>query len=602
MVFKLFKYLKDCKKDVFLGILFIFLESGLEIIVPFLSSILIDQGLITNQQEEIIGYNLEIIYIIAGVMVVCGILAFVSGIFFAKYVAKVGTSLAAKIREEQYKKVQSFSFNNFDKFRTNSIITRLTTDVATIQNVVTQGMRPFLRAPLMMVFSIVLSFVMSWQLALVFVVIMPILAVLLYLVLRKVRPMFSIIQKTYDKVNRIVQENIIGIKTIKSYVRKDYEIGKYEEINYELYSISKKGFQTIALNAPIMQIVIYFTIVMILYFGGTLHSVGGIKVGALISFLSYVLQLLNTLMMLSNVFMLISRSNASAERVLALLNEESDIIDNKTSDLMVKDGSIQFSNVSFKYSKNDFNVLNDLNFSVESGETVGIIGETGSSKSSLINLIERFYDVSEGSIKISGNNIKDYSLYNLRDSISLVPQNNVLFKGSIKDNLLWGKKDASIDDINEALKLSCSYDFVYNSLQDNINTDVGQGGDKLSGGQRQRICLARAIIKKPKILILDDVTSALDRITESNVIFNLKTKLKETTKIIISQKITSVMSADKIIVLDNGRISQKITSVMSADKIIVLDNGRISGVGSHKYLLENNNIYKEIYQLQHGEN
>ena len=581
MVFKLFKYLKDCKKDVFLGILFIFLESGLEIIVPFLSSILIDQGLITNQQEEIIGYNLEIIYIIAGVMVVCGILAFVSGIFFAKYVAKVGTSLAAKIREEQYKKVQSFSFNNFDKFRTNSIITRLTTDVATIQNVVTQGMRPFLRAPLMMVFSIVLSFVMSWQLALVFVVIMPILAVLLYLVLRKVRPMFSIIQKTYDKVNRIVQENIIGIKTIKSYVRKDYEIGKYEEINYELYSISKKGFQTIALNAPIMQIVIYFTIVMILYFGGTLHSVGGIKVGALTSFLSYVLQLLNTLMMLSNVFMLISRSNASAERVLALSNEESDIIDNKTSDLMVKDGSIQFSNVSFKYSKNDFNVLNDLNFSVESGETVGIIGETGSSKSSLINLIERFYDVSEGSIKISGNNIKDYSLYNLRDSISLVPQNNVLFKGSIKDNLLWGKKDASIDDINEALKLSCSYDFVYNSLQDNINTDVGQGGDKLSGGQRQRICLARAIIKKPKILILDDVTSALDRITESNVIFNLKTKLKETTKIIISQKITSVMSADKI---------------------IVLDNGRISGVGSHKYLLENNNIYKEIYQLQHGEN
>ena len=581
MVFKLFKYLKDCKKDVFLGILFIFLESGLEIIVPFLSSILIDQGLITNQQEEIIGYNLEIIYIIAGVMVVCGILAFVSGIFFAKYVAKVGTSLAAKIREEQYKKVQSFSFNNFDKFRTNSIITRLTTDVATIQNVVTQGMRPFLRAPLMMVFSIVLSFVMSWQLALVFVVIMPILAVLLYLVLRKVRPMFSIIQKTYDKVNRIVQENIIGIKTIKSYVRKDYEIGKYEEINYELYSISKKGFQTIALNAPIMQIVIYFTIVMILYFGGTLHSVGGIKVGALTSFLSYVLQLLNTLMMLSNVFMLISRSNASAERVLALLNEESDIIDNKTSDLIVKDGSIQFSNVSFKYSKNDFNVLNYLNFSVESGETVGIIGETGSSKSSLINLIERFYDVSEGSIKISGNNIKDYSLYNLRDSISLVPQNNVLFKGSIKDNLLWGKKDASIDDINEALKLSCSYDFVYNSLQDNINTDVGQGGDKLSGGQRQRICLARAIIKKPKILILDDVTSALDRITESNVIFNLKTKLKQTTKIIISQKITSVMSADKI---------------------IVLDNGRISGVGSHKYLLENNNIYKEIYQLQHGEN
>lgn len=581
MVFKLFKYLKDCKKDVFLGILFIFLESGLEIIVPFLSSILIDQGLVTNQQEEIIGYNLEIIYIIAGVMVVCGILAFVSGIFFAKYVAKVGTSLAAKIREEQYKKVQSFSFNNFDKFRTNSIITRLTTDVATIQNVVTQGMRPFLRAPLMMVFSIVLSFVMSWQLALVFVVIMPILAVLLYLVLRKVRPMFSIIQKTYDKVNRIVQENIIGIKTIKSYVRKDYEIGKYEEINYELYSISKKGFQTIALNAPIMQIVIYFTIVMILYFGGTLHSVGGIKVGALTSFLSYVLQLLNTLMMLSNVFMLISRSNASAERVLALLNEESDIIDNKTSNLIVKDGNIQFSNVSFKYSKNDFNVLNNLNFSVKSGETVGIIGETGSSKSSLINLIERFYDVSEGSIKISGNNIKDYSLYNLRDSISLVPQNNVLFKGSIKDNLLWGKKDASIDDINEALKLSCSYDFVYNSLQDNINTDVGQGGDKLSGGQRQRICLARAIIKKPKILILDDVTSALDRITESNVIFNLKTKLKETTKIIISQKITSVMSADKI---------------------VVLDNGRISGIGSHKYLLENNNIYKEIYQLQHGEN
>lgn len=581
MVFKLFKYLKDCKKDVFLGILFIFLESGLEIIVPFLSSILIDQGLITNQQEEIIGYNLEIIYIIAGVMVICGVLAFVSGIFFAKYVAKVGTSLAAKIREEQYKKVQSFSFNNFDKFRTNSIITRLTTDVATIQNVVTQGMRPFLRAPLMMVFSIVLSFVMSWQLALVFVVIMPILAVFLYLVLRKVRPMFSIIQKTYDKVNRIVQENIIGIKTIKSYVRKDYEIGKYEEINYELYSISKKGFQTIALNAPIMQIVIYFTIVMILYFGGTLHSVGGIKVGALTSFLSYVLQLLNTLMMLSNVFMLISRSNASAERVLALLNEESDIIDNKTSNLIVKDGSIQFSNVSFKYSKNDFNVLNNLNFSVESGETVGIIGETGSSKSSLINLIERFYDVSEGSIKISGNNIKDYSLYNLRDSISLVPQNNVLFKGSIKDNLLWGKKEASIDDINEALKLSCSYDFVYNSLQDNINTDVGQGGDKLSGGQRQRICLARAIIKKPKILILDDVTSALDRITESNVIFNLKTKLKETTKIIISQKITSVMSADNI---------------------IVLDNGRISGVGSHKYLLENNNIYKEIYQLQHGEN
>lgn len=581
MVFKLFKYLKDSKKDIILGILFIFLESGLEIIVPFLSSILIDEGLITNQSEEIIGYNLDIIYIIAAIMVVCGILAFISGIFFAKYVAKVGTTLAAKIREEQYKKVQSFSFNNFDKFRTNSIITRLTTDVATIQNVVTQGMRPFLRAPMMMVFSIVLSFIMSWQLALVFVVVMPILAFLLYLVLRKVRPIFSLIQKTYDKVNRIVQENIIGIKTIKSYVRKEYEIGKYEEINYELYSTSKKGFQTIALNSPIMQVVIYFTIVMILYFGGTLHSVGGIKVGALTSFLSYVLQLLNTLMMLSNVFMLISRSNASAERILALLNEESDILDKKDSTLKVLNGDIDFENVTFKYSKNDYPVLNNINFKIKSGETIGIIGETGSSKSSLINLIERFYDVSSGTIEISNHNIKDYSLYNLRDSISLVPQNNVLFKGSIKDNLLWGKKDATLDEINEALNLSCSYNFVYQALEENINTDVGQGGDKLSGGQRQRICLARAIIKKPKILILDDVTSALDRITETNVIYNLKNKLRETTKIIISQKITSVMSADKI---------------------IVLDNGKISGIGSHDFLLENNDIYKEIYHLQHGEN
>lgn len=578
MVFKLFKYFKKYKKEAILAIVFIFLESILEIVVPFLSSLLIDNGLLTNSSEQIIGYDLNYIYLIGGSMAVCALFAFLFGLLFAKYVGIAGNGLAAELRLAQYKKIQEYSLNNVSKYRTNSLITRLTSDITTIQTTITQGYRPALRAPIMMASSIILSFIMSWQLAIIFVIVIPFLAFLLFLILRKVTPIFTKIQKIFDKVNRSVQENIIGIKTIKSYVRKDYQVSKYEEINTELYVTAKKGFGFVALNAPIMQLVIYLTITLILYFGGSLHSVGGIKVGALTSFLSYVLQLLNTLMMLSSVFMMISRSNASAIRVNEILNEKVDIVDNKNSILKLTNGDIEFKNVYFSYNKNSKNyILSDLNFKIKSGETIAIVGQTGSGKSSLINLLMRFYDISSGEILISDHNIKDYSLFNLRQDVSLVPQNNVLFKGSVKDNVLWGKIDSTLDEINEALKLSCSYNFVYNDLKNGIDSEVGQTGSNLSGGQRQRICLARALIRKPKILILDDVTSALDRATEFEIINNLKTKLKDTTKIIISQKITSVKNADKI---------------------IVLDNGRISNIGNHEYLINHDPIYKDMYELQ----
>lgn len=578
MVFKLFKYFKKYKKDAILAIIFIFLESILEIVVPFLSSLLIDNGLLTNSSEQIIGYDLNYIYLIGGSMVVCALFAFLFGLLFAKYVGIAGNGLAAELRLAQYKKIQEYSLNNVSKYRTNSLITRLTSDITTIQTTITQGYRPALRAPIMMASSIILSFIMSWQLAIIFVIVIPFLAFLLFLILRKVTPIFTKIQKIFDKVNRSVQENIIGIKTIKSYVRKDYQVSKYEEINTELYVTAKKGFGFVALNAPIMQLVIYLTITLILYFGGSLHSVGGIKVGTLTSFLSYVLQLLNTLMMLSSVFMMISRSNASAIRVNEILNEKVDIVDNKNSTLKLTNGDIEFKNVYFSYNKNSKNyILSDLNFKIKSGETIAIVGQTGSGKSSLINLLMRFFDISGGEILISDHNIKDYSLFNLRQDVSLVPQNNVLFKGSIKDNVLWGKLDSTLDEINEALKLSCSYNFVYNDLKNGIDSEVGQTGSNLSGGQRQRICLARALIRKPKILILDDVTSALDRATEFEIINNLKTKLKDATKIIISQKITSVKNADKI---------------------IVLDNGHISNIGNHEYLINHDPIYKDMYELQ----
>lgn len=569
MLKRIFSYMKQYKKYACLALLCIAVEAVLELMVPMIMADLIDNGVANGDTAYIYTKGLQ--------MAGCAVLALILGIGSARFSALAGQGLGANIRQAEYEKLQSYSFANIDHFRVSSLVTRLTSDVTNIQNSVSTGMRPFGRSPVMLIFASSVAFTINRTLAFVFFVALPILAVLLIIIIMNVRPLYGRMQNAIDLVNRSIQENLTAIRVVKAYVRGDYEVAKFEEVNANLKKESEKAFGIAVLNMPAMQFVMYGTIISILFIGGHLINAGQLKIGELTSFLSYVLLILNSLMMMSNVFLMMTRSLASASRIVEVLDEKIDITDEQVEDISVKKGSIEFDHVWFKYKKEAKEyVLSDVSFNIEAGQTIGIIGQTGSAKTTLVSLIPRLYDATKGTVRIDGIDVKKYPMRHLRDAIAVVLQKNTLFSGSLLSNLYWGNENASMEEINEACHIACVDEFL-DRLPQGYDTDMGQGGVNVSGGQKQRICIARAILKKPKVLILDDSTSAVDTATEAKIREGLAKKLPDMTKIVIAQRISSVKHADQI---------------------IILDRGKVAAIGTHETLLANNRIYQEIYESQ----
>lgn len=569
MLKRIFSYMKQYKKYACLALLCIAVEAVLELMVPMIMADLIDNGVANGDTAYIYTKGLQ--------MAGCAVLALILGIGSARFSALAGQGLGANIRQAEYEKLQSYSFANIDHFRVSSLVTRLTSDVTNIQNSVSTGMRPFGRSPVMLIFASSVAFTINRTLAFVFFVALPILAVLLIIIIMNVRPLYGRMQNAIDLVNRSIQENLTAIRVVKAYVRGDYEVAKFEEVNANLKKESEKAFGIAVLNMPAMQFVMYGTIISILFIGGHLINAGQLKIGELTSFLSYVLLILNSLMMMSNVFLMMTRSLASASRIVEVLDEKIDITDEQAEDISVKKGSIEFDHVWFKYKKEAKEyVLSDVSFNIEAGQTIGIIGQTGSAKTTLVSLIPRLYDATKGTVRIDGIDVKKYPMRHLRDAIAVVLQKNTLFSGSLLSNLYWGNENASMEEINEACHIACVDEFL-DRLPQGYDTDMGQGGVNVSGGQKQRICIARAILKKPKVLILDDSTSAVDTATEAKIREGLAKKLPDMTKIVIAQRISSVKHADHI---------------------IILDRGKVAAIGTHETLLANNRIYQEIYESQ----
>ena len=569
MLKRIFSYMKQYKKYACLALLCIAVEAVLELMVPMIMADLIDNGVANGDTAYIYTKGLQ--------MAGCAVLALILGIGSARFSALAGQGLGANIRQAEYEKLQSYSFANIDHFRVSSLVTRLTSDVTNIQNSVSTGMRPFGRSPVMLIFASSVAFTINRTLAFVFFVALPILAVLLIIIIMNVRPLYGRMQNAIDLVNTSIQENLTAIRVVKAYVRGDYEVAKFEEVNANLKKESEKAFGIAVLNMPAMQFVMYGTIISILFIGGHLINAGQLKIGELTSFLSYVLLILNSLMMMSNVFLMMTRSLASASRIVEVLDEKIDITDEQAEDISVKKGSIEFDHVWFKYKKEAKEyVLSDVSFNIEAGQTIGIIGQTGSAKTTLVSLIPRLYDATKGTVRIDGIDVKKYPMRHLRDAIAVVLQKNTLFSGSLLSNLYWGNENASMEEINEACHIACVDEFL-DRLPQGYDTDMGQGGVNVSGGQKQRICIARAILKKPKVLILDDSTSAVDTATEAKIREGLAKKLPDMTKIVIAQRISSVKHADQI---------------------IILDRGKVAAIGTHETLLANNRIYQEIYESQ----
>ena len=569
MLKRIFSYMKQYKKYACLALLCIAVEAVLELMVPMIMADLIDNGVANGDTAYIYTKGLQ--------MAGCAVLALILGIGSARFSALAGQGLGANIRQAEYEKLQSYSFANIDHFRVSSLVTRLTSDITNIQNSVSTGMRPFGRSPVMLIFASSVAFTINRTLAFVFFVALPILAVLLIIIIMNVRPLYGRMQNAIDLVNRSIQENLTAIRVVKAYVRGDYEVSKFEEVNANLKKESEKAFSIAVLNMPAMQFVMYGTIISILFIGGHLINAGQLKIGELTSFLSYVLLILNSLMMMSNVFLMMTRSLASASRIVEVLDEKIDITDEQAEDISVKKGSIEFDHVWFKYKKEAKEyVLSDVSFNIEAGQTIGIIGQTGSAKTTLVSLIPRLYDATKGTVRIDGIDVKKYPMRHLRDAIAVVLQKNTLFSGSLLSNLYWGNENASMEEINEACHIACVDEFL-DRLPQGYDTDMGQGGVNVSGGQKQRICIARAILKKPKVLILDDSTSAVDTATEAKIREGLAKKLPDMTKIVIAQRISSVKHADQI---------------------IILDRGKVAAIGTHETLLANNRIYQEIYESQ----
>ena len=563
------KYLRPYKKEACLAVLCIELETVFELVIPLVMASIVDVGVANGDRRYILMKGLQ--------MVLFALISLVLGQGSAMFSARCGQGVGAEIRKAEFAKLQQFSFANTDHFRSSSLVTRLTSDVTTIQNSLSTGMRPGFRSPVMMLTAMVASFYINPKLALVFFVAAPVLGILLFLIISHVRPLYGVMQGAIDLVNRIIQENLTAIRVVKSYVRGDYEIQKFDQVNTNLRDTAEHAFRLAALNMPAMQFVMYSTILCILWFGGRLVTVGGVKVGELTGFLSYVLQVLNSLMMLSNVFLMTTRALASWKRISEVMDEEIDIKEDMALDLNVEQGDIRFEHVYFKYNKEAAEyVLSDISFHIKPGQTVGIIGQTGAAKSTLVQLIPRLYEATEGTVYIDGHPVQEYPLKHLRDSIAMVLQKNTLFSGTVKDNLRWGKEDATDEEIETACHIACVDEFI-DRLERGYDTELGQGGVNVSGGQKQRLCIARAILKSPKVMILDDSTSAVDTATEARIREGLAQYMPGTTKIIIAQRISSVLHADQIIILEDGKINAS---------------------GSHEMLLANNRIYQEIYYSQ----
>ena len=569
MIKKLLKSVREYKKDAILTPVFMVGEVSMEMLIPFLLGKMIDKG--------IIGKDIKIILMLGAVLVVAALLSLLCGVAAGKHAAKASAGFAKNLRQDMYEKVQKFSFYNIDKFSTSSIVTRLTTDVSYIKEAFMAIIRGAVRSPLTILFSFVMAFVVDWRIALAFLALAPILGFLLILIAKKAHPIFERVFYTYDDLNNVVQENVKGVRVVKSFVQEDYEVEKFEKISDSIYKDFSKAEAILAFNNPLMQFFVYLIITVISWFGAKFIVTGDMTTGEITSLITYAMSILTALMMLSMVFVMIIISMESAKRVVELLDEVPDIDNPKNPIMDVKDGSINFENVSFSYVKDENKLcLKNINLNINSGETVGIVGGTGSSKTTLVNLISRLYDVTKGELKVGGKNVKDYDLKTLRNQVSVVLQRNELFSGTIKENLKWGNPNATDEELVEACKLAQADEFI-KSFPDQYDTYIEQGGTNVSGGQKQRICIARALLKKPKILILDDSTSAVDTRTDSLIRRAFREKIPNTTKIIIAQRINSVEDCDKI---------------------IVLDNGEINGMGTHQELLENNEIYKDVYESQ----
>lgn len=569
MIKKLFTSVREYKKDSILSPLFVMLEIVMEVLIPFLMAKLIDYGINKG--------NLQVVLKIGTFLIFSTIFSLIFGALAGKFAAVASSGFAKNLRHDMYYSVQNFSFANIDKFSTPSIVTRLTTDVTNVQNAYQMIIRIAVRSPVMLVFSLIMAFTVNQKVSLIFLVLIPFLGFSLFFIISKVHPTFKKVFQTYDKLNRVVQENLRAIRVVKSYVREDHEKEKFNNISEDIYKNFTRAEKILAFNSPLIQFSMYTCLLLISWFGARLIVSHEMTTGELMSLIFYSTQILMSLMMLSMVFVMITMARSSAERISELLDEKVDLTNPENPVMEVKNGDISFSNVNFSYAKDKNKLcLSNINIQIKSGETIGIIGGTGSSKTSLVQLIPRLYDSTEGSVSVGGIDVKNYDLETLRNQVAMVLQKNVLFSGTIKENLRWGNRNASDVDIIHMCQLAQAHDFIM-SFPKGYDTYVEQGGTNLSGGQKQRICIARSLLKNPKILILDDSTSAVDTKTDSLIRNAFKTDLPNTTKIIIAQRISSIEDSDKI---------------------IVMDNGKIDGIGTHIELLESNSIYQEVYDSQ----
>ncbi|MDE7262692.1 MAG: ABC transporter ATP-binding protein/permease [Oscillospiraceae bacterium] len=570
MIKKLWPYTRGYRKWILLGVLCSGGEAVFELLLPLVMADIVDKGIPAGDTSFILQRG--------GLMVVMALVSMTLGISAAFLSSRAGQGFGANLRKAQYDHIQEFSFHNIEKFSTASLVTRLTNDCNNMQMSLMMAMRLMVRAPVMMISALVLAVTISTKLSRVFLVALPLLAVLIFLIVRHISPVFSTMQEATDGVNLAVQENLSAIRVVKSFVRESYEEEKFQKRNDTLRGISESAFGFVVMNMPIMMLITYGTIIAVMWYGAPLVQAGELEVGLLSTFFTYITQVLISLMMVSMIMMMVTRTIACAKRVIEVLDEVPDIADEAAgSSLKVSDGSVDFDHVYFKYSPDaeKWN-LRDIDLHIPSGATVGIIGATGSAKSTLVQLIPRLYEVQQGVVRVGGRPVKDYTMEHLRDSVSMVLQKNTLFSGTIRENLLWGDENASDADIEAACEAACAAEFIHR-MPDGYETDLGQGGVNVSGGQKQRLCIARAILKKPKVLILDDSTSAVDTATDAKIRAAFRTQLPDTTKIIIAQRIISVMDADLIVVMDDGGIAE---------------------MGTHAELMEASEIYRDVYQSQ----
>lgn len=575
MIRTLAKSIREYKKHSILTPVFVTIEVLLEVMIPFLIAYLIDFGIDSG--------NMTVILRLGGLLLIAAFFSLIFGALSGRSSAISSAGFAKNLREDMFYNIQTFSFSNIDKFSSSSLITRLTTDVTNVQNSYQLILRMAVRSPVMLVFALVAAFTINKSLSLIFLGALPVLGLGLFFIIKNAYPIFREVFKIYDKLNNVVQENLRGIRVVKAFVREDFETEKFSNISKEIYEKFSLAEKILAFNMPLIQFCMYASMILLSWFGARAivtsgnNPAVGFSTGQLMSLMTYTMQILMSLMMLSMVVVMVSISRASAERIVEVLNESSDLKNNENAIKEINDGSIEFENVSFSYlGKSDKMALKNINLKINSGETVGIIGGTGSSKTTLVQLIPRLYDVTQGRVKISGIDVRDYDLTALRDQVSLVLQKNILFSGTIKENLRWGDQKATDEDIKNAAMLSQANDFI-ETFSDKYDSHIEQGGSNVSGGQKQRLSIARALLKKPKILILDDSTSAVDTKTDLLIKDALLNEIPQTTKIIISQRISSIKHANKI---------------------IVMDEGIINGLGNHDELLKSNEIYKEVYESQ----